>query len=228
MYYSPALVIAFTACAAATDHDNSPCTSSNTSVASSSSFMHMTSSGSSMMIGTGSMSTVILPSSTPPMMLSTNAIVEIGTVTLSQTIYVTRTVSSYITYCPGPTSFAVQNITYTVAEAMNVTVACPTGCVIYATGNPGRPTVAAIPSAVAPFSNNTAPFRNTTVACPKFNRPCPIVTNPAGVTCLMGRPCPTPQAGMQRGVDSVGSSTTQGTSFESSNSEAGSSNNSTA
>ena len=44
-------------------------------------------------------------------------------------VYVTEVVTSYTTYCPNPTTFAVNNKTYTVSSATTLTITdCPGGC----------------------------------------------------------------------------------------------------
>jgi hypothetical protein len=81
---------------------------------------------------------------------------------------VTDTVSTYITYCPSPTVFAVGNNSYTAMTATYITVACPTNVPFPIMQQP-----TAVP--VAPFGNNTAPFQNNHAPA----------TCPNGVTCPM-------------------------------------------
>jgi hypothetical protein len=54
-------------------------------------------------------------------------------------VVVTKTVSEYTSYCPGPTTITEGSSTYTVTEATTLTIPCGK-CVITTTETPGYPT----------------------------------------------------------------------------------------
>jgi hypothetical protein len=106
-------------------------------------------------------------------------------------VYVTQTVTGYITFCPTPTSWVQGKKTYSATASQWVTItACPNLCTISnAVGKPH--TIVPIERPWTPKSNSTAmvssnvtsaPITTTvTLACPTGTVACPYVTNNAGV-----------------------------------------------
>ncbi|KAI1108999.1 hypothetical protein F5Y14DRAFT_47146 [Nemania sp. NC0429] len=116
--------------------------------------------------------------------------------------YTTSVVSSYETYCPGPTQITYGTNTYSVTEATTLTITdCPctvsvpvytTSSVIYSTcsssSSSSAPAYPTFTVPVYPSSNNTAPtYPTTTPAVPTTGGVYPTATPTAIPTAGAGK-----------------------------------------
>jgi hypothetical protein len=124
---------------------------------------------------------------------NTTSAVETPAYPASSDVYVTKTVSSYETYCPGPTEITTNSKTYTVTEATTLTITdcpctvieTPTPEVPYPTETPEYPEetpevpvpTSKVPEAPYPSANGTAPapvYPTGTGAVPSPSESAPV------------------------------------------------------
>lgn len=97
-------------------------------------------------------------------------------------IYVTKTVSHYTTYCPGPTQITTNDKTYTVTEATTLTITdCP--CTVIETTSAYVPILST--SEPAPY-----PCKNCTAAPPTYPTGTGAPYQPGAPSYTPGAPAP--------------------------------------